>query len=288
MLRKLALALVPLAVVLAACGGGGKNDKPSATSTPQATEASMTSEPTAQSTTLPTSPTPIVIATADFGGPGNGGSASASLFNAVNPLGLLGDIESGSASAQVNPQLSSTLLSAGDLPGGFTPFGDFGFNIPSEYGTLQMAANMFASGDPASSDMGTMVLSAVIVLPPQALDKLGTNGIAQLSNLSDADLEQMRQATEGLGFSFSDLHVLDGSGLGDGGAGMHMVMDFGGMMDAFGAPPGSNPFSGGLAMDMYMFLRGDHMYMTMVMWPASGASGVNSRGLAAALSSHSA
>jgi hypothetical protein len=276
MLRKLALLLIPLAFVAAACGGNN-NDKSSATSTAEATAtaAYAPSEPTR----IPTTPTPIVIATPNFGG-------ATSLLSAVNPLQLLNGIESGGASQQVSPELKAGLLSPGDLPGGFTPFGDFGFNIPSQYGSMQMAANMFATGDIASGNFGAMVMSAAIVLPPQALDQFGPNGLAELSHLTDADLAQIRQATKALGVTFSDLHVLDGSGLGDGGAGMHMVIDFSGLPNSLSAPEGaSNPFQDGLAIDMYMFVRGDHMYMAMVMWPASGSSGVDARALADTLNS---
>jgi len=54
-------------------------------------------------------------------------------------------------------------------------------------------------------------------------------------------------------------------------------------MDAFGAPEGDNPLAAGIAMEVYIFARGDHLLMTMVMWSAGDASGVDSRGLADAL-----
>jgi hypothetical protein len=277
MLRKLALLLLPLTIFAAACGGSDKNsrDASSATLTPGATATPTygMSEPT---TSAPATkgPTPIVIATPNLGG-------ADSVLSAFNPLQLLDGIESGSVLQTVNPQLESSLLVASDLPSGFMSLGTFGFDIPSASGPMQMAANMFASGDPTSGDMGPMVMSAAVALPPDAAAQLRS-----LPSLSDADLDQLRATTSELGVQVSDLRVLGASGLGESGAGMHMVMDLSGLLDSFGAPADvGNPFQGGIAIDMYMFVQGDHMYMAMVMWPASGSSGVDARHLADLLDS---
>jgi len=275
MLRKLALLLLPLTIFAAACGGSDKNGASSATLTPgaTATPAYATSEPT---TSAPATkgPTPIVIATPNLGG-------ADSILSAVNPLQLLGGFQSGGLSQTVDPQLESRLLVATDLPSGFMSLGSFGFNVPSASGPMQMAANMFTSGDPTSGDMGPMVMSAAIALPPDAAAQLRS-----LPSLSDADLDQLRSATSELGVQVSDLRVLDASGLGESGAGMHMVMDLSGLLDSFGAPADvGNPFQGGIAIDMYMFVQRDHMYMAMLMWPASGSSGVDARHLADLLDS---
>ena len=68
--------------------------------------------------------------------------------------------------------------------------------------------------------------------------------------------------------------------------GMHMTMDLGALLSAFGAPnDGSNPVASGIAIDMYLFVRGDHLLMTMVMWAADKAPGVDGRALAEVMDS---
>ena len=83
-----------------------------------------------------------------------------------------------------------------------------------------------------------------------------------------------------IGIAFSNLHELDASGLGDNGFGMHMEMDFAGLLEAFAVPEEENPFDAGIAMDMYMFLRGERVLMTMAMRPADQQPGADGRSLA--------
>ena len=289
MLHKLGLLLVPMLLVAAACGGDGNNDgdnSTDSTATPLATATANAPEATATIEAPESTATPIVIATQDFGGgPIDLGGAS-NVLSSVNPFRLLDSFDGASSfSTDVDPALKNELLAASDLPSGFLSMGEFTFAAPSEYGEMQMAANIFASGDITSSgELGTMVMSASIAIPPGAMDEFGAETLDEIRNLSDEDLASALGGVEGFGAVFSDLRVLDGAGLGDGGVGMHMVMDFSGMMDAFGAPTdGANPFEAGIAVDMYMFVQGDHLYMTMVMWPAGGASGVDARRLAGTL-----
>jgi len=148
------------------------------------------------------------------------------LLDTVNPFELLNGLSGAPSSTDVDPALSSVLLSSSDLPPGFMPLGDFGYNIPSsQYGPMRMAANIFTSGDMAGGSFGTMAMSAAISLPRDALDQLNAlGGFDQLGNISDSDLQSLQGAAEQFGLEFSDVRVLDGSGLGDGGVGMHMVM----------------------------------------------------------------
>jgi hypothetical protein len=281
MLRKAALVLIPIMLLAAACGGGGKDD--AKTTNPTATPVADAATPGAAATSAPTAAPPGSTRGAT-GKTGSGGEAASALFDTVNPFELLGEVGGAPSSGGVDPSLSAALLDSSDLPGGFMSLGDFTYNVPSEYGSIQLAANMFASGDFMSGDLGGMVMSAALSLPPEVLDQIDAQGgIDQLAALTDADLQEIEGFAGEYGMAFDDLHLLDASGLGDGGMGMHMAMDFGGLMSAFGAPEGENPFAGGLAIDMYIFLRGDHMLMAMVMWPAAESSGVDSRGLAEAL-----
>jgi len=123
-------------------------------------------------------------------------------------------------------------------------------------------------------------MSAAILLSPEARAEIGEDSLQALEDLSDADLEEIRAASGGMGFTITDLHLLDASGLGEGGAGIHMTMDLGSMGSPFGASEGAPP---GLATDMFMFFEGDYMRMVMVMHPSTTSSGVDARALADAL-----
>ncbi|MFQ5880683.1 MAG: hypothetical protein ACE5IZ_11005 [Dehalococcoidia bacterium] len=209
--------------------------------------------------------------------------AAVSLLTTFNPFTLLGTVDGSQPSfpptAQgVDDSLGAVLLEQGDLPPDFSLFGEFTFSTPSEFGAMEMVANMFVSGDAVGGDFGAMVMSAAIAVPEDAIDEFGDFG--DLGVLTQADLDEIAGATDALGFGFSDFHLLDASGLGDGGFGMHIEMDFSGLLEAFEAPEEDNPFAGGIAMDMYGFLHGDRMSMVMVMWPVDGPPGVDSRALA--------
>jgi hypothetical protein len=286
-LHKLALFLLPVMLLAAACGSGSKTTTTTKTSTPKpaaTAAATSTKAPAATATKAAPQATSSATTQSSRGTSGSGDAASA-LFDTVNPFELLNGLSGAPSSSDVDPALSAGLLSSSDLPSGFVSMGDFGYNIPSsQYGPMQMAANIYTSGDMAGGSFGTMVMSAAIALPQDALDQLNAlGGFNQLGNINDSDLQSLQGAAEQFGVKFSDMRVLDGSGLGDGGVGMHMVLDFSGLMDAFGAPEGDNPLAGGIAMEVYIFARGDHLLMTMVMWSAGDASGVDSRGLADAL-----
>ena len=267
-MRKLAtLLLLPLLLLgLAACGDGNGNGDDTPTNTPEATSvATDISEPTDAAT-----------ATQSYGTSGAG-----ALFQTFNPLDLLGNVGQPSTSGQADPSLSALLLKAGDLPDGFTPNGEFTYTVPTEYGDTRMAANIFARGNFVSGNFDVMVMSAAVALPPEALEDLGDP--SELSNLSEADLDQIRNAPDQLGDLYQDIRLLDAGGLGEGGAGMHMAMDFGALLGIFGAPEDNNPFAEGISMDMYMFIVGDHMLMTLVMWPGTSGPPVDGRALADAM-----
>lgn len=265
MLRKLGFMILPLALVLvAACGSGSTAEKKGAA---QATVEPTVSPPAATATvaTVPTpaptpAPAPTKAAAAQSGGN--------PLFGSFSPFQMLG-AGLGSAPgglAADDPALSAVLLQAEDLPAGFQPMGDFTYDVPTPQGNAKMAASMFVSGDIAGGQFGAMVMSIAMALPPEALAQSG--GVDQFGSLTQADLDQMNEQAAAAGLTLKDLRVLDASGLGEQGAGMHMVMDFGAMLGQFGASsPGAMPWGSGLAADMYMFVRGTRMMMVMVMWP---------------------
>jgi hypothetical protein len=285
MLRKLALLLIPLAVFAAACGSDDDSgDDP--TPAPSATSAadSTGSPPGADAD----EPTAIVIATPDLGGApidmGDEGSDPGSIISAINPLSFLSGVDSGSASDGASPELAARLLSSGDLPAGYLPMGDFSMNFPMTAGSsMEMAMSWFASGDIVNTgQLGSMVISAAIIVPPEARSEMD---IDELTNMTDEELQEEIAASGAMGMGITDVHILDASGLGEGGAGIHMEMDLAQMGDAFGSPPVGMPAE--LGTDMYMFFEGDYMQMVMVMYPVSEGSDVDARSLAEVLDNRS-
>ncbi len=250
---------------------GGGEDEPAAVS------AERTPTDTATKTTPSTAST----------GSGSASAVSQALetfdpFSLVSTLSSIppgGSGTSGASSPQEGDSLEALLLREDDLPAGFTAFGEMSFSIPADAGTGTMAANMFASGDLANGDTGAMVMSAALSGPDISE---GFSDIQGVLDISQAELDEVSAAFQALGISFSEFRLLDASGLGDGGMGFHMVMDFGGLAETFGAPDdGTIPSS--IAWDMYIFRAGERALMLMVMWPSDISSGVDSRALAEAL-----
>ena len=265
MIRTLTLALLPLALLAAACASGEGNADDVASLEPNA-------------------PPPAAVRDADIGE--DAGGASDALLGALDPFQFLGGLGGPGASQEVDPSLGAALLTADDLPAGFQPMGEFSFSMPSDFGAMEMVASMFTSGDLAGNDFNAMVMSAVMALPPEALAELGDLG--NLSGLGEADLAEIQAASGQAGMEFADLRVLDASDLGDGGFGMRMELDFGAFFAAFGPPEGDETLPAGIAMDMYAFLHGDHVLMTMVMWPTDRPPGVDAHDLAGTMDQRAA
>jgi hypothetical protein len=322
MFRKLALAIVPLALLAAACSGGDSADDGVQRDTSQPTAelpaavsdgdgGGLSTEPTAAPAVEP----PAAVGDGDGGGPsteppaapsaeppaavsdqhdGSDGAGGEALFGALNPFDLIGGFDAvpglAALNQDVDPSLEAPLIVAGDLPPEYAPLGEFAFSLPTEYGTVEMAASQFETGGGSSIGMASMVMSAVVSLPPEAMDELGD--LSELDELTEADLAEL-QDLEGFGMGFQDFHILDASGLGDGGAGFHMEIDLAGLFDAllsdfgeeFGAVDAELsqeeiPIPDGIGMDAYMFVRGERMLMLMVMWPLGENPGVDARELA--------
>ena len=222
---------------------------------------------------------------ADNVAPAGGGEAVNAVLDTFNPFSLVGALGSQAgapapAGGGDDDALKAALLEDGDLPGGFSSFGEMSFSVPVSGGNGTMAANMFSKGDLASDEFSTMVMSAALE-GPGLLDELG--GLGELGALSDDEIAQMEQALGQFGIGFSDFRALDASGLGDGGVGMHLAMDFAGMFSQLGVPGGEAPPFDSIVWEMYVFEKGERVYMVMVMWPGGSDSGVDSRSLADAV-----
>ncbi len=272
MFRKLGLVILPLALlVAAACGGGGSKEEGAAA---KATVEPTVSRPAATATVAP-APTPTAVPTEEAAVTSGGNP----LFGSFSPFQMMGAGLGSSPGALVadDPTLSAVRLQPGDLPAGFQSMGSFTYDVPAPQGNAKTAASVFVSGDIASGEMGTMVMSMAMALPPDALAQMGDLGQV----VTQADLDKINQEAAASGLTLKDLRVLDASGLGEESAGMHMAMDFGAMLDGFGAESaGAMPWGNALATDMYMFLRGDRMMMVMVMWPDGQEAGADGAALA--------
>jgi hypothetical protein len=312
MLRKLAFLLAPIVLFGAACsgGGGGSATKPASptgasvhdangdgiydSSQPPADVVDDTQQVDDTTETSPVRDAPDELPADDSNdrSTDSPGAAPASLFGAVSPFDLL-DAVSGEvgSSEPADPSSTQVLLKLSDLPNDFAKLEETTHTVPSEYGEISMTLNAFANGDiETGAGFGAVVASATVRVPQAALHEFErAGGFEALRNFSPDDLDQLEPEAQQLGVAYSDIHAIDGSGLGDGGGGFHMVIDLGALMDIFGPTTDEpNPFEGGIAYDMILFLRGDRMFFVMVMWPGDQSSGVDSLALAHTLDARAA
>ncbi len=243
-------------------------------------------------TSAPTpAPAPTVVPD-DIADEGDSGTPVEQVLNTFDPFTLMGALGSSGSPAdisisgpdgttfvpsdQADDSLKAIVVQQGDLPPGFSSLGEMSFSVPTGQATADMVASMFATGDLDSGDLGTMVISAVMV-GPDVTAELGN--FDELEEMTQADLDEAAAAMEEFGVTLIEMELLDASGLGDAGMGMHMVMDFSGMFDAFGMPQDESVPSG-IAWDMYAFAQGERLLMVMVMWLPDGVSGVDAHALA--------
>ena len=229
---------------------------------------------------------PTAVATAE---PTKEAKAGGALEDVFQPLSLMGgpifgasggglDMQAGSQN--VNPELKAVLLTAEDLPPGYNGLGgDIGYSMDMPEGSVSMAARMFAEGDVMSGEPGSIVMSAVMAMPASALDEFDAS-IAKVENmdLSPEGIEKMVGESGVQGIEFKEFQLIEDPGLGEAGVGMHMVMDMSGAAGGLGAEMGA--YENGIAMDVYMFTRGERVLMLMVMWPAGEQPNVDGLALA--------
>jgi len=269
-----------LVFLLAACSSGDTADERENDSAPPAATA-VVEEPTAL-------PEPTVESE----------SGGGLLGSALNPLNLL-SLGSGGGSegltantGEADPALKAALLTLEDLPPGYSePVpGGMSFSMETGEGNMDMAASMFVKGESMDAFPEAMVMSGVVAVSGDLMDE----SLAEIERYGDgAELEREIQEAMGgadnlFGMSFKDVRVLDASGLGEAGLGLHMVMsmDLEALAEGFGAeideaaPPELDVLKEGIAFDMYVFVRGEHVVMVMSMWPGEGPAPVDALDLA--------
>jgi hypothetical protein len=282
-MRKLLVVAGLLAIFMGACSSGGDTtDKRDNDSAPLAATA-VVEEPTAL-------PEATVESESDGG----------LLGGALSPLNLLsgsffsggGSSELPAASGEADPALKAALLTLEDLPPGYSELmpGGMSFSMETGEGKMDMAASVFSEGGEADTFPESMVMSGVVLMSGDLMEE----SLAEIERYGDgAQLERELQEAMGgadnlFGVSFKDVRVLDASGLGEAGLGLHMVlsMDLQQLAEGFGAeideqvPPEVDLLKEGIAFDMYVFVRGDHALMVMSMWPGEGPAPVDALDLA--------
>lgn len=262
MSRTLAAVLLILTLGGVACRGGDK--QPAAAPTGATAIASATPRliPTV---TAAASPTEAASAAGS-----DSTSAFGSLFSTVFGSALSGQSGAGAgagAQRDVDPTLTRYLLTADDLPAGFTPFGQFTFRVPdgiSKKGGMDMAMSMAMGGDIRTGDPSKASMLMSMVLKPDDLTALG-EALSSFGQLSDESLKQSIGDAGALGgIKIKDAHVLDASGLGEGGAGISMTMDLGDYLSKLGGVAGASKVSV-ITIHMYMFGRGKYVGALMRM-----------------------
>jgi len=228
---------------------------------------------------------PTAVATAE---PTKEAKGSGALENVFQPLSLMGGPMFGAGSGSdmqigsqnVDPELKAALLTADDLPPGYSSLaGDIGFSMDMPEGSVAMAARMFTEGGVMSGEPGAIVMSAVMAMPAAALEEFDAS-LAELENmdLSPEGIQKMVGESGMLGIEFKEFKVIKDPGLGESGVGLHMVMDMSGAVGGLGGEMGA--YEDGIAMDAYMFKRGERMLMVVVMWPAGEEPDVDALALA--------
>lgn len=278
-MRKLVVLLSLLTVFVVACTGGGNGaDERQGEAVDEQGPAVVVPTSAAEPTALP-GPTVEPPSDGDaLGGFLNPLSLlSSPLLSGAGPTGLP------SATGEADPSLKAALLTLEDLPVGYSELvpGGMSFSMETGEGIMDMAASMFSEGGAADTFPESMVMSAVMAGSGDLLDQ----SLGELQRYTGSgDLEREIQEAMGpsdmMGVHFDDVRVLDASGLGEGGFGLHMVMTMD--MEEWGVPvpPDAQFLREGMAFDMYVFLRGDHVLMVMSMWPGSGPAPVDAAGLA--------
>jgi hypothetical protein len=279
MSKKLVIVAGVLLLFLTACGSGkDESSKPTAQDNGQ--------KPTAVATTKPASTKTAPTTEASSGN---------SLKAAFEPLSLLtGQVlgssgaDSGQVAQQADPDLAALLLAESDLPSGYSNTGgDIGYSVDSPEGQMTMAARMFTQGDPSAAEMGPIVMSAAITMPPSVLADFNSS-LDQVDQASAQDVQNAMGATEALGIKFTDFSAKKVSDLGEGGVNLHMVMDMSGLIEGFGGTAQDmGAYQNGLAFDMCAFKQGERLLMVMVTSPAGQASPVDMLALAKVMESRS-
>lgn len=125
---------------------------------------------------------------------------------------------------------------------------------------------------------------AMIMSVAMTLPAEAMGELDELMGLTEADFVDLQEASDDFGMEFADLQILNADGLGDSGFGMHMEIDFGALFSVFGAPE-DDSVPAGIAMDMYAFASGEKVLMVMVMWSTGESPGVDALALAQIMAS---
>jgi len=267
--------VIAMAIVAAACGGGGKKS-------PTAEPASPTQKPAATATANTAAKTPASSVSAT---PAKSATPASSSKSEKTISGLFGSLFSSALSGgpgapgasglgEGDPALAKYLPSNADLPAGYTPQGQFNFRAPdgiSDTGGINVSAEIATTGDPsaAKADFSKAGVLMAMVLKPDDLQSLGA-AFNSIKSLNEQDLKDTLAQGAGSGDGslvlIKNVKVLDAAGLGDGNVGFQMTIDLGAIASIFSGLGGdATPESGApdlsklvMTMRIYLFARGDY------------------------------
>ncbi|MDP9238381.1 MAG: hypothetical protein M3P30_13490 [Chloroflexota bacterium] len=242
--------LILVSIALPTACGGDKQVSPTPTSV-----RSTSVTPTASATTDAT-PTAVASATVPAARSATGSEqAVGSIFNTLFSSGALNAATGSGAHAagatdEGDLRLKQYVLKASEFPAGYGGVEEFSSRVPdgiSTSGMIDVAASVATRGDITADDPKDISILASMVMKPQDLQALG-NSLDSAKRLTDQDLQDAITGSAGSfgGLTISDAHVLDASGLGDGGFGISLSMDLGVL-----APKWN--------MRIYIFARGDYL-----------------------------
>lgn len=271
------VAALTLVFMLAAVACGGSRSGP--TPTPDSAGDTPVVESASPTTAPPATATAAKKTTRN-----SGSSVLPLIFNNAFSAGSGGAGIDGTQLGSGDVSLKQYLLTAAELPAGYRPAGEFTARLPdgiSTQGGGDVAVGMAAKGDALNADRKSFSMLMSMAMRFDDLQALAD----VLGQCPDERQLKDELAGSGGGGLFGDLlkdvQVLDASGLGDGGCGLAMTMDLGGLADLFGAGSGSGEVPSSITMRMYFFGRG--RYAGALIRMAAGESlrdGVDERALA--------
>jgi hypothetical protein len=245
------IALAAASIALsAACGGAAK-------AAPTATTQSVI--PAATAAPSPSATPPVSAAAAQ--------KAVGSIFSTLFSSGAISAASGSSSTSQPasagDSSLKQYLLKANQFPAGYDNVEETSTRVSdgvSASGTIDVAASVATRGDAMADDPTGVSILGSMVMKPQDLQALGS-ALSSANELTDQDLEDAISGSAGTfgGLKIGDVHLLDASGLGDGGFGMSLSMDLSGLADIIGTPTTGSAALPKLQMRIYLFAHGNYL-----------------------------
>jgi hypothetical protein len=213
-----------------------------------------------------------VLATQPFGGSGTDAEVIA---DAINPFALYSQMSDVSP-APLGAELEAQLLTADDMPAGYSSVSQVSFQVPCPSGHIQLASNEFTPNGRSPDVLGPTVMTFVMDMPHDQADEV--RALPAQDNLGD-----IPDSADEYGIRMTRLGKLDSSGLGEFADGERLEIDLSGVpgdVRAQLAQAGTELTIDRIIVDQYIFMRGDRMYATTVIYASGSPPPADARQLA--------